>query len=1654
MNILQRINKTGMVLLLLFCLFYLQLLIVCAEDAIEADNVMESVQTEETIEGTIEGTDDKSAEPTASVQENNTAEVLDELVELSEADVQEITAPEDESRSTDAIASDTVPESTHDSAEREKQNVKEDDTGVKAEAAAVPQISVDTPAPAKQSDVSQKSDGLQKDERAEDQKNRDEDPDEHYVIVLKGASAYDDSDGKRINGQFIEKNSLAYTEQVLSDNDDPDEFVKLTIYSTKEKGFIENLYVKREFLEAPDKMDIERSVGQQSSTPLGEYKGILLPAALYESIIIPGQSSKEESQGFDANEYDGRLINTENTDLDIAENDNHSLIPDQLGDKTVTYDEQQEQTESLPYFGMDAEEAEAVLDQMQTDDTDTMQSVSIDENEKNDESSDRVERAETDELNRAEAVSGLTDQLHMDTGDVVPEESETEIWREPAETVNNDTTEISIYEEIDIPIGEADDSGLVVELEDEDNGVSLNNAAFVEKTEIIEPEPEIEAGREEQTDSLIEEMQNAVLETEEMSYNASENGQPFSSEAVSDTNRVEEVKELVVSTDTEESTDDETEVITDEAFEETNVGIESEELGSVSEAIEEKQEETSYVEFTPCISYVGNKEPQSFRIVSDSYNDSSAELLEPTIITVNPSADGKFGSIVFSNPGEYGFGLSMENSDSAPWELIVTIGENEETKQLYIDTTRTVYVQSYDNNLTNNQKAIFDDNGFEDANVEAVTYELEARDVGDSNDQNQIEPVSAEIRVRSILQGHEYNGTDYFPVTLIKGAIYTLQPKDDAPMPDGITEGSLSIKADDLQPSAHGEGSVVCFGNIQFDTPGDYKYTIKQEIKSASGGTYSYIAQDPTNTKEVTVSVTQNADRLVATVVYPSGENELTFKNRYLAATLKVTWQVSQDEDETVLPLLRIRTNGNGSYPYRVYNRDDEILQDGHEWSNRTVKFNMSYNDHADIIALPVGLTYRLEVPGVDEKEISYDKQSVKTLTAGDADTVINTRIYRSAEFVKIDLQAMVRLYGYYKKDGFIYPPGASSFELVLSPIDGAPMADNASEEVLKYAIPGSESAYSEQQQSFSTIYIPKTELKGKSSVTYQYEITALTDTEKSIEYLFRNDPNPCIVTVTLTRIDPDNEDSEWRIAIDYLHAQDITDESRALFRHRYRPNEAMSIALEAKEVLYGYYQKEGKYAYPGESIEFTVTLKPVDGAPMPAGYEQEQTKTVTIEKTGTRSKNEETTSFDEIIFSLDHLDHMEAKDYYYTIETSLGERADIHYLSKGDSQQQLVTVHLSQTRSPVDIDGETEWFDQLTATISYANQPDITEQNAAVFRHQYIMAETIQPTAQIQLIGYAANNRYHFPSEDLNFDVILKAEGDAPMPETAVHGAMTRSIVLKANGVADSSNIRSQTIDFGKIGFKVPGIYHYTMLQVMKTDRPYINPIVESYPITVNVAEDPALGRLVVTPDWGSSELPLTFSNKYEATYMSVTKYLSGKGASVSQRFQVDLQLSYASEDREGDPVWLPLKNHLLSYEVGSYDANNVYQKKNSGTRMTNSEGIVSVTLAYKDRIRWYGLPDGIRYEIIERKQTNYYASYKVSASKTVDGKTVTIEKGRRGTIDVDEGAYLVRLTNTYSTVPITGYGSPTYYKMLIFCCVSVAVFSFILKKKTAKRD
>ena len=1272
-----------------------------------------------------------------------------------------------------------------------------------------------------------------------------------YARVKAGTVVYSDSLKSNPIGEFTNHDSIVYiiTDSEAFETLHDDAFIQILFYDGDRQTVVRDVSVTKNSLESIPGTQIEAYLKEYPTASTVQTEGITLPSASFSMYRGGGVS---ESEG-DGNEEAA----PDSAGAEQADEEPSNEVYVETDDGSANVAEEQDTDETISAIA----------------ETDVMPDISIPDN---------VEQKPDQTEVPTEKVDLYDDEKIEDWA----QEDEQEAWSESV--TEDDTTDDSqfFFVEAEPTDGQkANETEVIEEINDPVESSELNATNEIEETGN-------EGQSSDDADDVAAMLQTEAINLDVQELDLTENTEDAeaSLQALSEktTEESEKASAETPAEGTEASSPDGAKTSDPAAeAEESFNGDNQAEL--VSNNMSANSDSNSLpVEFIPRIEYESGTTQLHVRITADNYNGQGAELTAPIEANIHPGEQCDLGPIVFTKSGNYGFAIIPEESSGFyPWELNVVVGENQTTGQLYIDTTRTVYSQPQNRTLSNNERAVFR------AEIEAATAVPDTVTGQSFEMRVPYEPVQAEIFARSVLRGHVYEQKEYYPVKTVRGAIYTLTALDAAPMPEDTLDGSKKVYAGNLHPEDEGIGQLISFGAIQFDTPGSYEYVIQQQILTSKGLKYTYISEDATSERHVTVKVAENDEKLRAQVVYDDDPNAAVFTNRYLATSVRTLWQIPEDSEHSE-SLLQIQTNGDDSYAYQVYSSDGVPQASQAEWQDKKLTLPLKNNEYVDFIAMPVGLTFQLDALNTVGTSVYYDPYQRKTLTDNDADRLLSIKVYGSK-----------------------------------------------------------------------------------------------TD-----------------------------------------------------------PSESVSLELSATEKVYGYYRGEKKYAYPGENFNFTVTLKPVNGAPMPPEVGEAQTEDLIIKNTGTLLQNEflfTKKAFNALIFTAADLGGSDSKDFQYTIETSLGERDDVAYLSKGDRAVQTVTVHLS--RAP----GEDEADGVLLAEAEYSNQPGVQETKTAVFRHQFNAAETIEPTARVYLTGYDANNRYHYPNRELNVKLLLSAKDGAPMPDGSVDGKLSKSVTLQPQGIASTSSIHSDTVQFGKISFNSPGIYHYTMAQLVDARLPYIDYSGDEYDIVVTVTKDDELGRLVVTTNWGDSELPLRFVNRYRATAMAITKYLAGKGASVTQQFQVSLSLFEETEGSSGaGNGWAPLKNYPLSFEFGSYDEDGVYRKKTEGTRNTNSDGVISMSLAYRDRVRFYGLPNGVQYEISEKKYTNYYASYQVRRTKTTeDDKTVTVNKNRIGTVDVDDGTYTVRLTNTYSTVPITGYGDQARRNGIVMACLFVALVSLVMRRK-----
>ncbi len=374
---------------------------------------------------------------------------------------------------------------------------------------------------------------------------------------------------------------------------------------------------------------------------------------------------------------------------------------------------------------------------------------------------------------------------------------------------------------------------------------------------------------------------------------------------------------------------------------------------------------------------------------------------------------------------------------------------------------------------------------------------------------------------------------------------FTLEAKNDAPMPEGAADGKLSKNVTESEPEA-------AFGEITYTAEGTYEYTITETDDEVPGVTYD------TTPHNVIVTVEKGSDgNLKATVTY-EGKDNLTITNKYseTSAELKATKSINYWGDEvsftfelsaadgTPMPANTTATatkdsrtasfgeityTSAGTYTYTIKEQEGNAEGVTYDTEPHTAVVKVVKNDDGE-----------LEV-----ESIKYDGQ--------DALTITNDYTYAAGT---VTLQATKAFDSWGKAD---------SFTFTLEAKDNAPMPANATATATK----GNETAV------FGEITYEK-------AGTYNYTITETDDKVPGVTY----DTTAHEVVVTVV----EGTDGKLKATVAYDGAESLT------ITNTYHETSAELKATKAIN-------------YWGEEVEFTFTLEAKDNAPMPANSTATATK-------------------------------------------------------------------------------------------------------------------------------------------------------------------------------------------------------------------------------------------------------------------------------------------------------------------------------------------------------------------------------------------------------------------------------------------------------------
>ena len=602
---------------------------------------------------------------------------------------------------------------------------------------------------------------------------------------------------------------------------------------------------------------------------------------------------------------------------------------------------------------------------------------------------------------------------------------------------------------------------------------------------------------------------------------------------------------------------------------------------------------------------------------------------------------------------------------------------------------------------------------------------------------------------------------------------------ENAPMPLD-DEGNVVNEA-----TATEETPLASFGSIVYEKAGVYKYTITERNDHVDGVTYDTAAHSVV----VTVTKANNStNKLSASVKYDDAES-LKITNTYTSVKkeLEATKLLS---DWGTVDSFTFTLKAEGGAPMPADAEDGKKSVD--------VTQNAPLAKFGDIVYEKAGTyEYTITEEKGDEDGVTYDTTphtAVVTVTKDPdtnalsvsvkydgADALTITNKYASAN---VELQATKNFADWGKADSFTFTLEAAS--------ENAPMPEGTSEG--KKVVTVTEEGAVAQ---FGSITYKKTG-------TYEYTITETDDGKDGVTY----DTTPHKVVVTVTK----DENNKLVAEAKYDDKESLT------ITNTY---EATKATIEATKAFDAW----------GKADSFTFQLKAVEGAPMPAGVNEE-----TGIVTATATKEAPLASFGEI-------EYEKAGTYEYTI-TEQNDGADgVTY----DTEPHSVVVTVTKGEG-----------NKLSAAVKYDNKDSLTITNTYASTKA-----TIEATKSFKDWGKA---------DSFTFKLAAVTE-NAPMPasDTAI---ATKDVPLAS---------------FGEIEYEKAGTYEYTITeQNGGADGVTYDTTPHKVVVTVTKAKD-ATNKLTAAVSYDGAD-SLTITNTYASTKATIeaTKDFADWGKADSFTFEL----------------------------------------------------------------------------------------------------------------------------------------------------------------------
>jgi pilin isopeptide linkage protein len=427
--------------------------------------------------------------------------------------------------------------------------------------------------------------------------------------------------------------------------------------------------------------------------------------------------------------------------------------------------------------------------------------------------------------------------------------------------------------------------------------------------------------------------------------------------------------------------------------------------------------------------------------------------------------------------------------------------------------------------------------------VSEVKYD-DKTDVPEFKNSYETKDGSAKLEARKSLSGRALNNGEFS---------FTLTAEDNAPMPEGAENGSLTVK---------NKGEAVDFGSIAYTKAGTYKYTIK-EVKGNLGG----VTYDETTHNAVVTVKDNGKGKLVSEVKYDDKTDVPEFKNSYETKDGSAKLEARKS--------LSGRALNNGEFSFTLTAEDNAPMPEGAENGSLTVKNKGEAVDFGSIAYTKAG-TYEYTIKEVKGNlgGVTYDETTHNAVV-----TVKDNGKGKLVSEVKYDDKTDVPEFknSYETKDGSAKLEARKSlsgralnngeFSFTLTAEDNAPMPEGAENGSLTVKNKG-------EAVDFGSIAYTK-------AGTYEYTIKEVKGNLGGVTY--DETTHNAVVTVK------DNGKGKLVSEVKYDDKTDVPE-----FKNSYETKDG-SAKLEARKSLSGRALNNG---------EFSFTLTAEDNAPMPEGAE------------------------------------------------------------------------------------------------------------------------------------------------------------------------------------------------------------------------------------------------------------------------------------------------------------------------------------------------------------------------------------------------------------------------------------------------------------------